>query len=295
MSQIPTFDWNCNNAAEAFKLFRQSLELYFQVKEVKKELQVPTLLLALGTEGLKRFNSWSLTDAQRVDVKHIFKSFLEQLEPPTNFRISRLSLSKFSQKQNESLDDFISRCKLKALECEFDQNELQERIIELIIASTPIPDFQKELLMKPKGFKLSEALTLGRTFEASSKHLQQLQSMASVPVSAVDRNKQTRRQNTGSCWNCGNDHKRGKEHCPARDDTCRSCGKTGHWASKCLTSKLSKKTTAGKQHRTHKRHQKRLYTVENSNVSDPSDSETADTDEDTIQFNTVKLSETMTE
>lgn len=171
----PTFEWSNSTTAESFKLFQQSLLLYFQVKEVKKELQAPSLLLAIGTEGLKRFNSFSLTEAQKSDVDYIFKLFLEQLEPGQNFRISRLELSKYAQQELESIDEFTNRCKLKAKECDFDTSEHDERIIELIIASTQIPEFQKELLSKPKGYKLTEAITLGRTHEACNKHMQQLQ------------------------------------------------------------------------------------------------------------------------
>ena len=48
----------------------------------------------------------------------------------------------FRERQNENLDRFINRCKLLTLKCEFEGNELNERQIELIIADTPIPDYQ---------------------------------------------------------------------------------------------------------------------------------------------------------
>ena len=48
----------------------------------------------------------------------------------------------FRQQQDENLDCFINRCKLMALKCEFEDNELNERLIELIVAGTPIPDYQ---------------------------------------------------------------------------------------------------------------------------------------------------------
>ena len=68
----------------------------------------------------------------------------------------------FRQQQDENLDCFINRCKLLALKCEFEDNELNERLIELIIAGTPIPDYQKELLGKNKTFTLDEATELIR-------------------------------------------------------------------------------------------------------------------------------------
>ena len=40
--------------------------------------------------------------------------------------------------EHETLDDFCTRARTTALKCQFEEKELEERIIELIIASTPI-------------------------------------------------------------------------------------------------------------------------------------------------------------
>ena len=104
-----------------------------------------------------------MSEEDKIDPKKIFAAFEEQLEPPENYRISRLKLTQYRKTQEESLDDFTNRCKLQALKCDFVDDELNERLIELIISSTPIVDFQKELLNKPKGMKLHEALALGRS------------------------------------------------------------------------------------------------------------------------------------
>ena len=112
-----------------------------------------------------------MSEEDKIDPKKIFAAFEEQLEPPENYRISRLRLTQYMQTREESLDDFTNRCKLQALKCDFVDDELNERLIELIISSTPIVDFQKELLNKPKGMKLHEAVALGRSYEASATHV----------------------------------------------------------------------------------------------------------------------------
>ena len=45
-----------------------------------------------------------------------------------------------------------------------EDSELEERITELMIASTPVEAFQCELLGKAKGYKLIDALAEGETF-----------------------------------------------------------------------------------------------------------------------------------
>ena len=52
------------------------------------------------------------------------------------------------------------------MECEFDQTEMEERLIELITASTPLEDFQHDLLGKAKGYKLADAQAESRRYQA---------------------------------------------------------------------------------------------------------------------------------
>ena len=43
----------------------------------------------------------------------------------------------------------------------------------------------------------------------------------------------------GNCTKC---HTPGREHCPAKDSTCHSCQKIGHWKQKCRKSNKAKDT-----------------------------------------------------
>ena len=141
-----------------------------------------------------------MSEEDKIDPKKIFAAFEEQLEPPENYRISRLKLTQYRQTQEESLDHFTNRCKLQDLKCDFVDDELNERLIELIISSTPIVDFQKELLNKPKCMKLHEALALGRSYEASATHVKQIQQLHSdgqaQQMNAVQNKRETRCKKT---------------------------------------------------------------------------------------------------
>ena len=108
---IPRIDWVAPNQAETFKLFAQRLKLYFTVKKIKKD-QVSYILLQVGDEGLRRYNAWTLSESEKTDPDVIFEKFTEQLEPSEHFRVCRLKLMHFRQKPNESLDEFVNRCRL---------------------------------------------------------------------------------------------------------------------------------------------------------------------------------------
>ena len=91
-------------------------------------------------------------DKKRPDK--IWELLESQLTTDLNFRVHRLHLMDYRQRSEESVDDFVTRAGTRALKYEFEECELEERIIELMIASTPIEAFQRELLGKAKDLSL---------------------------------------------------------------------------------------------------------------------------------------------
>ena len=81
---------------------------------------------------------WLLTEEEKRIPEIIFNKFIEQLEPKENFRINRLKLMTYKQEAEESLDDFVNRCRRMTQRRSLTEHEQQQRIIELIIASTPL-------------------------------------------------------------------------------------------------------------------------------------------------------------
>ena len=66
MNHEPKMDWSVQNQADTFKLFKQRIELHFKAKRIEPEDQVVHILLQVGDEGLRRYNSWSLTEDEIV-------------------------------------------------------------------------------------------------------------------------------------------------------------------------------------------------------------------------------------
>ena len=175
-NDIPYMDWQSSNLAETFRLFKQRLELYFVVNKMKIE-QVNYIQLRVGNVGVKKYNRWLLTEEEKRSPEIIFNKLIEQIERKENFRINRLKLMTYKQVAEESLDDFVNRCRRMTQRCSLTEHEQQQRITELIIASIPIADFQKELLRKDKTLTLEETVSIGKTYEASNIHIKQLRAM----------------------------------------------------------------------------------------------------------------------
>ena len=144
------------------------------------------ILRGIGNEGLKRLNASGMSDADKKRPDKIWELSESQLKANLNFRVHRLHLMDYRQRIEESVDDFVTGARSQALKCEFEESELEERIIELMVASTPIEAFQRELLGKAKGYKLTDALEEGRRFETILAGRQEIQKRTSTPLNNVD-------------------------------------------------------------------------------------------------------------
>ena len=149
----------------------------------------------VGDEGLRRLNASGLSDVEQKNPAKLWSLFETQLKVAVNFRIHRLSLMQYRQKEEESLDEFVTRARTQAQMCEFEDKEMQERIIELVIAGTKMEVFRRELLGKENGLTLQEVLNEGRKHEAAALGAMQIQGLSEQKIDYVKTKKR--------CGNCG--------------------------------------------------------------------------------------------
>ena len=81
-------DWSHPDKAEAIKLFRQQCEIVFHRKKIKAEDQVDEILLMTGITGLKKFNSWGLSDQAAKDPQEVWNCLEEYGKSNQNFRVA---------------------------------------------------------------------------------------------------------------------------------------------------------------------------------------------------------------
>ena len=78
-----------------------------------------------------------LTDEEKRKPDELRQFFENQLKVNINVRINRLPFMRYRQRPEEHLDQFVIRARTLGLKCDFSDMELSERLLELIISSTP--------------------------------------------------------------------------------------------------------------------------------------------------------------
>ena len=278
-------DWSNPNKSEAMKLFKQQCEMVFRRQKIKKEDQVDEILLRTGVTGIQKFNSWGLSEADQKNPESVWQKFAEYGETgQQNFRIARLALRTVKQKlvngETETVEDFMGRCKMQAQLCDFKAEEIEERLIEQLIAGTVHTDVQKELLCQDKDLTLGKAMQIAGKHEASLNHMKQLAETQNTNIpgnSSVNAVQKTRK-----CQKCGTVHPaKPKSACPAHGSTCFKCQKPNHWTKMCKAKTQGQheqnEATKARAQQTYKRndrrHKKFHYVQEDENEGDDEDFE----------------------
>ena len=88
----PSMNWSSSDLPTAFKEFKQYCELIFTGPLAAKTnaQKLTYILLWVGQEGLKMYNTWDLSVEDKKKPNVIWEKFEKQLEPKTNFRLEKV-------------------------------------------------------------------------------------------------------------------------------------------------------------------------------------------------------------
>ena len=131
----PQMEWNHSDLPTAFKSLQQHCQLIFE-GEKEEKVKANYIVLWIGEEGRKIFNSLCLFDDEEAKPDTIFSMFATYLEPNSNFPIARYHQQGFTQTVDESMDSFMARCKIQVEKSCFKEAEFQKRLIEQLIIGT---------------------------------------------------------------------------------------------------------------------------------------------------------------
>ena len=220
-------------------------------------IQVNTLLYALGPHADDVFDrELEFSDpADKDDYDKVVKAFDAYFTPSVNVIHERTLFARLRQTPGESLTSFSSRLHAAADRCQFDKKD--ERIRDHLVAHMTDSDVSKDLQLQDSAkLKLADVLAKGRQQESLTSQLATQRPGISVHAASRVRPTPSPRTNSAkspfadssqaSCAGCGGHDGHFRRDCPAWDQECRNCGRSGHFVRVCRSTQTS--STSRKSH-----------------------------------------------
>ncbi len=209
---------------------------YFAAAGVMAEVQKRNSLVhLLGSEGQRQ--SGTITGFQLFDAEQTFDAAVTALDAhfktKTNAMVERRKFRGRVQHVGESAQDFVVALRELAATCKFDTLE-EQMIRDQFVEHNSNRRVRERLYQEPDTLTLENAVLIATGIEAAI-----FESKGRDVVAQIGRQAKTQRRPAPppatKCGRCGRSHD--KLPCPARDKTCNTCRKVGHFSVVCRSSK----------------------------------------------------------
>ncbi|XP_040075346.1 uncharacterized protein LOC115328857 [Ixodes scapularis] len=205
-----------------------------QPSKQPKVVQAATLLVTIGEEGRKAYNSFKFeTEEDRIDVNTLIRKFEDFYRPATNLTVQEFRFGSRDQKEGESFSDWLTELRILAKSCEF--GELEERMLRSrIILSIRDEALLKKLHDGRKPYR--KTVEMRRVPEQRKEEFRKISESAAHDI-AVN----TVAASVKPCSRWG--YTVYSAHAwPAQGKSCNKCGRLNHFAQACKSPETSRAT-----------------------------------------------------
>lgn len=266
----PRMDWDSSNLPDAWRRFKQHVELMFSgpLKDKSEEQKCSFLLLWIGDKGRDISNTWNLTEDEAKVLQTYYNGFTTYLTPKANPIFARYKFHEKTQDSGESFEHFVTELKLLVKDCDYEKSE--EMVRDRIVFGTNSPHVREKLLSQGRTLTLEKAIDIARSYELAQSQLKAMTN-DNHEVHAIRRKgakpqnlprtskaSESFRHQNKACMACGRNHDK-RTDCPAKGKQCLKCNKFNHFAKVCRSKSNVERKTGHRE----------VHTVLEANDSEP--------------------------
>ena len=229
VSPLPPFDpvSDPTSVGQRWTQWKRRFETYLVAANVKDDAQQRALLLyqaGAATEDI--FETLPVAEDEAKDYKTALAKLDAHFAPQKNIDFETFQFRQAKQHIGETTDQFAIRLRKLAAHCEF--HDLEKELKSAIVQNCLSKPLRRYALREEK-LTLDKLLSKARSLEASEIQARDIEDSLEISESA----KFVKKRTTQKCHQCGYAWPHQNKPCPARGQTCRKCGKTGHFAKVC--------------------------------------------------------------
>ena len=252
-----------SSAGPRWKKYLQRFEIMMEVFDITDEKKKKSMLLHYSGEEI--FDIFCTIEGRNeMNFEQITNHLSDYFMPKkcTEYEVHKFRNCR--QKDDQSIDDFHTRLRALAENCEFSDTNLEIKM--QIIQKCSSDKLRKRALQQ--SMTLQEILSFARSFEIASYQAAEMSTSKKANIMKIkERNKSnvSKYKTAKLCFRCGQEWPHDKK-CPAMGKQCEKCGRYNHLSRVCKTK--TPKSNVNK-------------TWQNENT-DESDKSTDESDEDCI-------------
>eukprot|EP00795_Rhopilema_esculentum_P009803 gene9803-18365_t len=172
-----------------------------------------------------------------MKLDKIIQKFDSYCAPRKNLTFLRYTFLTYRQHDGESFDEFTTTLRKLSQDCEFGDSLIKD----MITIGTNDKALQERVLREPE-INLDKCIKIGQAAEITCKHAKIIQAHSEEKsTSAITKTVQAKKPpfpdkrhgttKIQQCKFCNYSHNRG--NCPAYNKHCNTCGKRGHFSTRC--------------------------------------------------------------
>eukprot|EP00795_Rhopilema_esculentum_P014355 gene14355-5400_t len=231
---LPPFDpvSDPTSISQRWQQWKRRFETYLLAVKITDDAQKRALLLyQAGAATQEIFDSLPVEQDEAADCKTAlakldtyFAPLLPTPQKNVDFEIFQFRQAK--QKIGETTDQFATRLRKLATNCEL--TDLDKGLESAIIQNCSSKQLRR-LVLREEKHTLAVLLSKARILEASDTQAKDIEeSLMQVETAQLVRTPQLQ-----TCFNCGFSWPHRTSPCPAKTQSCRKCGRVGHFAKVC--------------------------------------------------------------